>query len=292
MNFETYLNQSWKDHGDQSEKVAAEFAVGAGLAKTEAELVQFVRLVTHVMGEHLARWQDGATFLAGLKSHAACAKESAAEKAIKRSIAVLQVAGGQALDLKSFSLSDQVHILGVAASALTERDVVRAEQFLRQALQLADTGLEKNDPANRALAVTGNNLACTLEEKPSRSPEETALMILAAQTGRKYWERIGDKQDVAQAEYRLAMTFLQAKDLVLAHRHAKICVEMCCENKAGDMDMFYAYEVLALVERAEGNMADFELAVARAKEHFEKLDAEKKTWCAPSLKKLTEIKLA
>jgi hypothetical protein len=36
-------------------------------------------------------------------------------------------------------------------------------------------GLEAKDPANRALAVTGNSLACSLAEKSQRSKQEADL---------------------------------------------------------------------------------------------------------------------
>lgn len=253
MNFETYLNQSWNDHATQSDKVASEFPNGASLVTSNEELDQFVRLVTHVMGEHLARWNDGVTFLSSLKSHSAFAKGSEAEKSIARSIAALQVGGGQSPDMKAFSLSDQVRILAVASSALADKNSEKSQDLLRQSLNLAETGLDKKDPANRALAVTGNNLACALEEKKSRSKEETELMILASQTGRKYWELAGGWLEVSRAEYRLAMTYIQADDLAKAFRHAQTCVELCRDNNAGNLDMFYAYEALAHVEKKKDN---------------------------------------
>ena len=63
---------------------------------------------------------------------------------------------------------------------------------------------------------------------------------------------------------------------------------MCRENKAGELDMFYAFESLAKVERARKNEVSFQTAVEQAKSHFEKLNVEDKTWCEASLKKLTE----
>jgi hypothetical protein len=63
-------------------------------------------------------------------------------------------------------------------------------------------------------------------------------------------------------------------------------VELCQENKAGDLDMFFGYEALAVVERAKGNQIGFQKAVAQAKHYFEKLPAEDKSWCEASLKKI------
>ena len=62
---------------------------------------------------------------------------------------------------------------------------------------------------HRALAITGNGLACTLEEKPDRTADERALMILAAQTARHHWAIAGTWLETERAEYRLANTWLQ-----------------------------------------------------------------------------------
>ena len=49
-----------------------------------------------------------------------------------------------------------------------QKRVEEAAQMFRQSLSLAG-GLDKQDAANRALAVTGNNLACELEERSLRT---------------------------------------------------------------------------------------------------------------------------
>lgn len=287
MNFEIYLNQSWNDHAIQPEKTAAEFSIGLSLVTSNEELDQFVRLVTHVMSEHLARWNEGVLYLSNLKSHSAFVKGSEAEKSILRSIASLQVCGEQSPEIKLFSLSDQVRILAMASSALADKDSKKSQELLIQALDLAEKGLNKIDPANRSLAITGNNLACALEEKRSRSKVETELMILASQTGRKYWELAGGWLEVSRAEYRLSMTYIQAEDYLKALSHAQTCVELCRENNAGNMDMFYAYEALAVVEKMKQNLLGFQKAADQAKVYFEKMSDEDKAWCEMSLRKLT-----
>ena len=65
---------------------------------------------------------------------------------------------------------------------------------------------------NRALAVAANNLASSLEERSTRSAGERELMILAAQTARHYWGRAGGWLETERAEYRLAMSWVQAGD--------------------------------------------------------------------------------
>ena len=169
---------------------------------------------------------------------------------------------------------------------LSGSDTLRANEFLKQALQLAESGLDKKDPANRALAVNGNNLACALEEKQTRTDDEKRLMILAANTGRKYWEFAGTWLEVSRAEYRLAMTYVKALDLTEALKHSQTCIELCKENGAGMLDLFYAYEVLAVVEKARDNSLGFEKALVTAERYFEQLSTEDKSWCEKSLRRL------
>jgi hypothetical protein len=286
MNFETYLNQAWKDHATDALRVSNQLATGAGLAETNEHLSQLVGLATHVYGEHLGQWDQGIQFLRTLQSHRFFAKDTETDKAIQRSIAVLELASGQSGDLQAFTEADQIRVWAVAASAVSARDARQAKEFLQRALNLAQAGLDPKDPANRSLAITGNNLACALEEKKSRSAEETALMILAAQTARKYWKVAGTWLEVSRAEYRLAMTYLQSQDLAKALRHAQICLELCYENKAGELDLFFGHEALALVEKARHNEIGFQTALEQCKVHFSKLAEEDKIWCESALQKL------
>jgi hypothetical protein len=59
MNFQIYLNKAWNDHADNLPAVELGFSTGLELAETNEELAQLCGLMTHVMGEHLARWDEG-----------------------------------------------------------------------------------------------------------------------------------------------------------------------------------------------------------------------------------------
>ncbi len=286
MNFETYLKKSWQDHHTDFEKVAADFPNRFALVEANEQLAQFVGLITHVMGQHLAKWDEGAALLSKSLAHPKMEKGSETERTILRSIASLHLAAGQSPDLKSFNTSDQIRIFAGASAFLSEIESSRAGDLLRKALQLAEKGLEKTDSANRALAVTGNNMAGALEEKTNRTAEATELMILAAQTGRKFWEIAGTWLEVNRAEYRLAMSYLQAHDLAAALRHAQFCIEICNANNADSLDMFFGYAALAQVEKQRHNRAGFQNALAVAKSHFEKLSDDDKPWYEDSLIKL------
>lgn len=287
MKFDEFLNKAWDDHATKAEQVAERLNDGIALIETNDQIPQLSHLMTHVYGEHLGQWQRGVESLEKLKQVASFQKNSESEKAIHRSIASLELSSEKIKSLSNFSVSDQIRILAVTASALREqKKPEQAQKFFREALEKAQTGIDKSDPANRALAVTGNNLACALEEKNQRTSKDVELMILAAETGRKYWEIAGTWNQVTWAEYRLAMTYLKVENFVQALKHAQTCLEIAEENGSPALEMFFGYEALALVEKSRTNSIGFSKAVEQAKAYFEKLEDKDKSWCLPILQKI------
>ncbi len=275
MNFETYLQNGWNVHAVETQNLADSFPESMALIESNEQIAQFAALVTHVTGEHLGIWGDGISFLRLLKNHALMKAGSETERVLLRSIASLQIAGQLPVNLDSFSTSDQVRILAMATCHLCLHDVSRSQELIVEALKKADT-LDAKDPANRSLAISGNNLAVSLEEKSVRTPEEVRLMILAAETGRKYWELAGTWREVAIAEYRLAKTFLQAKDLDKALAHALLNLDICQKNNAGDFDLFFVFEALAAVEKQRGNKQAFQKNISHMSHYLEKLNETEK----------------
>lgn len=287
MDFNDFLNQAWNDHATDSVQVAANLSEGLKLINQENQIAQMAQLVTHVLGEHLGRWNDGVQALQQLKQMPAFKIGTDGDKAITRSIASLELASGKRSNVEDVPTSEQIRVLTIAASALSEqRHIEKAQTLFHKAVEIAQLGLPKEDPANRALAVTGNNLACALEERSSRSSAETELMILAAQTARKYWEIAGTWLEVERAEYRLAMSYLKSGDLVRSLKHAQIGLEIMQENNAPALEFFFGYEALALAEKAKGNAVGFTMAYEQAKANFEKLSEDDKSWCILALTNL------
>lgn len=287
MTFDNFLDQAWSDHAKDANAVAARLEDGVALIEKNEQIPAIASLATHIYGEHLGLWKDGLAFLGSLRNSKHFVPETESEQAISRSMAILKLASGDKTALDGFANSDQIRILATAASALSERNQPeQAHSYFKQALELTQTGLSKEDPANRALAVTGNNLACALEEKSKRSESEIALMILAAEAGRKFWEIAGGWNEILWAEYRLAITHMKARTLQKALDHAQTCIEIAVENNAGAMELFYGYEALALTERSRGNQIGYDKALQHAEEQFARLGEEDKKWCEESLRKL------
>jgi hypothetical protein len=186
--------------------------------------------------------------------------------------------------------SERIRVTALAAGNLSGRDPSRAATLLREALADADgSPLADDDPALRALAVTGNNVAAALEEKPERSEAERALMILAAQTSRAYWTRAGSWLEVERAEYRWSRSCAAAGDPEGARRHALECLRIVAENGAAPLEVFFAQEALAWAERAAGNGAACQAAVAAAADAFVRIEESDRPWCWQTLDRLQAL---
>jgi tetratricopeptide (TPR) repeat protein len=288
MTLDRFLKQAWNDHATQSEQVASRLSEAISLVEKNDQIPSLAHLITHVLGEHLGFWDQGIHLLQQLRETPVFDSSSESHTALALSIASLELAGGKRQSVDDLAISHQVRVLAVAALALSaQKKPEKAEALFRAALAQGQLGIDRIDPAHRVLAVTGNNLACALEEKVSRTKSETDLMILAAQTGRKYWEIAGSWLEVERAEYRLSQTYLKANDFAKALEHAQTCLQVAHENNAPSLEIFFGYEALAIVEKARGNLIGFSKAVEQLRAYFVKLNPDDKSWCEASLNKFT-----
>ena len=287
MDFDAFIAKAWDDHATDPHAVAQRLSEGLALVVTEPQLTRLMDLAHHVHGQHLGEWRAGIAFIERLAELPPFAADGASGQALRRCVASLTLSQGPGAELGALSVSDRIRVGAMAASNLAEHDTARGMWLLQDALEQAEAaGLDASDPMNRSLAVAGNNLACTLEEKTVRSADERELMILAAQTSRRYWERAGTWLETERAEYRLAMTWLQAGDLARARIHAQACLDIVAANDGAALERLFGWEALGLVERAAGNATGHAQALARAREAFAGLTDSDKTWCAASVEKL------
>jgi hypothetical protein len=138
----------------------------------------------------------------------------------------------------------------------------------------------------RALAIGGNNLAAALEEKADRDADETAGMVLAAEGGLAWWRRAGTWLEHERAEYRLAMSLLQAGRSADAAAAARRCLTLCTANDADAFERFFGHAALALALRAAGDAAGFETARQDALAAHARVPEGERAWCETDLKRL------
>lgn len=287
MKFEEYLKSAWNKHAAQAEAVASEIQIGVATIESNEQLSQMSQLVAHVFGEHLGRWAAGVEILNGLKTHQKFVAGSETDRNIRRSIATLQIAAGSTQDVVDLSLSEKIRALVNASAALVGKDIQKAKLFLQESLELVRTAeLLNNDPTFKAIAMAGNNIACAIEEKPARTLQETELMVLAAQTARKFWEIAGTWLEVERAEYRLAQTYLVSGELAKAMAHAQLCEKIAKDNNAPALELFFASEAIALIEKAKKNTGGFNAALAEMEIQFKNLSADDRGWCESSMVKV------
>jgi hypothetical protein len=284
MTFDAFLETAWNDHGDRPREVADRLASSLHVVETADQIPPFVRLLTHVYGEHLGQWNHGVALLESLRRVPAFDGSPAVAGALDRSIATLRYAGGQTSVLATLSAEDRISVLALAAAAFSGRnEMKRAIAAYAEALALAEAGLPPQSPALRALAVGGNNLAAALEEKTGRDDAETEGMIVAANGGLTYWKRAGTWLEEERAEYRLTRSLLQAGRPRDAIASAQRCIDVCARNAAPAIETFFGYVVLALAQRADGDAGAFAASRRQALALHEQVPAEEKRWCQSDL---------
>lgn len=290
MTLDEFLATAWAEHAERPHEVADRLAASLHLVSAPEQIPPFANLLAHVYGEHLGQWSAGVSLLNSLRTTLpASDRSSPAAGSLDRNIAALRHAGGDSAALEPLSVEDRVSALATASSALAGRhELTQALAAYSQALHLADDGLPPGSPALRALAVGGNNLAASLEEKTNRDAGETQGMISAARGGLKYWKLVGTWFEEERAEYRLTRSLLQAGDAEAAVQSARRCVEVCKQNNAPAFEQFFGYAALALAQRAAGNPGSFDAARAAAFSSFEQVPNEERQWCESELRELRQ----
>ena len=272
---DTFVRQAWREHADATEAVAARLDDGRALITDPAQVAPFASLAVHVLGEHLGRWHDGVAMLDRL----AALDDGRSAALLARQRAMLRHMAGDADALAPLDGAERHAALALVASTATGRGALTAAiDALRQSLDGLDDALPDDAPVWRAIAVAGNNLACSLEELPSRSDAQVAAMLMAAEAGLRGWRRAGGWLEEERAQYRLACSRLQAGQAEAARDAARACLRVCQVNDAPAFERFFAQAVLALAERACGDEAACLRAREAAATERERLDDDERRW--------------
>lgn len=285
IDFDTFIESAWNDHGDRPDEVASRLATSLSIIASADNVAPYVRLVTHVYGEHLGKWDEGSALVESIR--ALPASDASVTPVLNRAVATLQYTAGKADALDTLGRGDRIAALATASSALAGRNRFRdALSAYALALQLADGDLPTNSPAIRALAVGGNNLAAALEEKTDRTADEARGMVSAATAALKYWKLAGTWLEEERAEYRLSRSLLLAGEHRGAIEAATRCVEVCTRNDAPAFEQFFAHAALALAHRAAGDRSGHDAAKARALHYHGLVPADERRWCDGDLAQL------
>jgi hypothetical protein len=281
MNFNDYINQAWETHQKSPEQVVAGLREALKLVQSASDITGLAHIATHVYAEHLGQYQQGLAFVSVLKDQSLNDENSKA--ALKRFESVLKICDNSNYDLSDLSDSDKCRVLALAASAHAgTKNISQASVFFEQAETLA-LQLPQTDAAVRSMAITGNNLACALEEKSTLSEDEKKLMLKAAHAGLNNWKIAGTWLETERAEYRLSQSYFRIRDLISSIKHANQCLTICEENKAEALEFFFAYEALTKIEL---EMAQPLRSLEKMKHYFSLLNEGDKQWCEPILNQI------
>ena len=192
------LRDGWEYHATESERFAGELEAAAAGPVEADDLVRFVRVATHTIGEHLEDWPRAQRLaervMSGRAPDAATAK-AWAHLSIARSLAG-DPAGAAEAELVWMGLAPdgpgaaavELKFMLVAALVGDGRAEV-AEPLYLAAVELARR-VEASGVAEAANRVSGA-LATDLLEAPSRTPAEAALMRRAAAASHEFALRGG-----------------------------------------------------------------------------------------------------
>lgn len=285
MTFKEYLNHAWSTHANEPEKLASEFKNNFNLMETEDDVMSMSHLIVHVCGEHLGKWQMGLDLLKKIKNNATIKDKNA----MKRYVMILTLGNNPNLSIDDLSSSDQAIVYATTACALVNLGGIKnAEKLFKKAI-LTMNAVSSTDPANRALAINGNNIAGHLEQKIDLSDLESAFMLEAAIAGRKYWELAGSWKEVERAEYRLSKSYLKINQGTKALLHAEKCLEIVEKNNNEALEAFFAHKVMAESHINLKNRLGFDSSHNAMKLALDKLDSADQSWCAPILEKIVFI---
>ena len=286
MKFNEYLRNAWATHAENPRFLADDFKSQFTLMESVEDVMAMSKLIVHVCGEHLGDWEKGIELLRKIKNNATISDKSE----MNRYVAILNLGNNPKSSIDHMSLSDQAHVYAMTASALTSLGGLKnAERFFKSAVEIAKTTLLKNDPAHKAIAMAGNNIACRLDEKIELTSHESELMIFAAKEARLSWELAGTWKEVERAEYRLSKSFFKNRDFKTALIHAEACMEIIRSNKEEPVEIFFASEVLALSHYQLKNQMGFASAIAQMKGAFDELESSDQNWCQKTLDTIEEL---
>ncbi|USH05588.1 hypothetical protein K6Q96_20565 [Grimontia kaedaensis] len=241
QNFTSTLNQGWQQH--ESEPVSVFDSMASMLDCLDPEQTESaMTLLLHTAIGHLNAPDKLLHLLSSLPPNQASLPSS-----LRAQVVADYFHTNNLSDMSHLTTDEQRRVLAQIANEYTAlQNTAQASQWLTMAAEgVNESSVSK--PLARALAITGNNLACQFEELKERTLEQDQQMIKAAQLALQYWRVAGGWMQEERAEYRLAMSLIKAGQYQDARTHAERCEAICIENEADDFERYFASDLLMLV---------------------------------------------
>lgn len=289
--FEAFVAQCWADHGVHPEEVAERLRTLTPAPGEAAHLAALARLVVHVLGEHLGRFDDARWRLEGLRGHPLA--DAGVHSTLRVAQSTLDLAqhgepAGPVLDPAERLRSEAA----AAALCIGRGQSARALRLLATARQRV-ASLPRATPADhRPLAVACNNMAWELHARgKARSAEDTAAMLDIAAASRVHWAQAGTWVEVERADYCLALAHLDAGLADTALHHAAQCLTACITHDGPTYEHFFGHEAMARVQAARGDHAATMHHVAAARAAFGDMASGEQSECRGALEGLAALEM-
>jgi tetratricopeptide (TPR) repeat protein len=256
------LADGFTHHAAEPERLARELEAASLEGAGAATLVEFLRVGNHTLGEHLGDWSRARRLaeraLEGRAPSAETAKAWAhlsiarmldgdPAAALAAELAFIQARGGDVCPPMIEARFMLVASLVGSARAPQAASVYAAALDLAQAL---------GDAApHRAVAVASNNLASELLEQPTRTPDEDALMVRAAEASHAFWLKCGDWKNDERGLYLKALVanVRGRPDEALAHVAAALAI--IAANGEAPIDHAFLHLTAAHAHKLRGDAA-------------------------------------
>jgi hypothetical protein len=154
--------------------------------------------------------------------------------------------------ISNFENSQKLNVISHLIGAyVAQKNFLMSEKAFLSAVNLTSS-LNKTDSIHKLLAIQCNNLACAIEDVPFLTPAQETLLEDVALFALKEWEFAGSWLEIQRAHYRLASGYLKINKFIDSVIHANKCLTICQNNSANELELFFAYEILAKIEKKSG----------------------------------------
>jgi hypothetical protein len=241
---ENLLNDGWRYHDKESERLARELEAAALDGVAPHLLLPFAHLSIHTMGEHLGDWPRALALGKRVLQGETPAAETA--KAWGR-VSIAALLAGDAVEAAQLELTylkaagddlgpALLDIRFMLANALIgSKRMGEGAALYRDALDLARR-IGPSALLDRTVAVASNNLGWELYERPSRTLDEDALMQLSAETSLEFWLRCGNWINEERGLYLKALVANATGDPERGLAHADVALAVIKANGERPLD--------------------------------------------------------
>lgn len=270
---EALLKSGWDYHDSESERLAGELESVVLEDVSEEQAGELLRLGIHTMGEHLCDWPRARALAEKVCSEVSVPDSNPAwlSLSIARTMDDDHHGARAAAMRYICGAPDQSYGRELMLNARLVGTLVGSGRF-DEAAALYDVLLEvagncdEAQISDRSLAVTSNNLAMDLLEKPGRDAVQDKLMCTAAEAGLTFWRKAGTWENEERAFYGLALVHNAIGAFDKALGYCDDALRIIEANGGEDIDEAFVRLAASQAHRNLGDPQSSEACLNRADE--------------------------